>query len=316
MRARHVVAACAVAALFVGGSAQAFGWAGLWSTPDQRAERLLRQGRAQAAARLFRDPRRRAFAEIEARNYGAAAAQLQPFTDPLSQYDRGNALALAGRLAEAIDAYSAALRQTPPGSGLHRDALHNRALVERQLKSQPQHPPQPPQAAKDQSGKQGAAGKPGASGQNGASQKGGLQPQGAQSKAQGRSSPAAPRNGAGRGKAASRQNAGAAQNPAVAQKVAGRSSSGASPRPAANGQASHAAEPASAAARARRDAGLALGRTPRNPGGERSPPPRESERNLSLDEWLRFIPDNPGGLLRRKFMIEHLLQQERAGTGR
>jgi Ca-activated chloride channel family protein len=37
----------------------------------------------------------------------------------------------------------------------------------------------------------------------------------------------------------------------------------------------------------------------------------ESEQALALDQWLRWIPDDPAGLLRRKFMIEHMLKQQR-----
>jgi hypothetical protein len=38
---------------------------------------------------------------------------------------------------------------------------------------------------------------------------------------------------------------------------------------------------------------------------------KESEQQLALDQWLRWIPDDPAGLLRRKFMIEHMLKQQR-----
>jgi Ca-activated chloride channel family protein len=34
-----------------------------------------------------------------------------------------------------------------------------------------------------------------------------------------------------------------------------------------------------------------------------------SEQQLAQEQWLRQIPDDPGGLLRRKFMIEHLIRQ-------
>jgi hypothetical protein len=37
---------------------------------------------------------------------------------------------------------------------------------------------------------------------------------------------------------------------------------------------------------------------------------KESEQQLALDQWLRWIPDDPAGLLRRKFMIEHMLKQQ------
>jgi Ca-activated chloride channel family protein len=49
-----------------------------------------------------------------------------------AHYNRGNALALAGRLEAALDAYAAALDRSP---GM-RDALHNRALVREALAKQ------------------------------------------------------------------------------------------------------------------------------------------------------------------------------------
>ena len=40
------------------------------------------------------------------------------------------------------------------------------------------------------------------------------------------------------------------------------------------------------------------------------PPPPRSEQSLALDQWLRGIPDDSGELLRRKFMIEHMMKQQ------
>jgi Ca-activated chloride channel family protein len=41
--------------------------------------------------------------------------------------------------------------------------------------------------------------------------------------------------------------------------------------------------------------------------------PREppGEQELALEQWLRQVPDDPAGLLRRKFMLEHLRRQQR-----
>jgi Ca-activated chloride channel family protein len=36
-----------------------------------------------------------------------------------------------------------------------------------------------------------------------------------------------------------------------------------------------------------------------------------NEQQLALEQWLRQVPDDPAGLLRRKFMLEHLLRQKR-----
>lgn len=45
------------------------------------------------------------------------------------------------------------------------------------------------------------------------------------------------------------------------------------------------------------------------PGGNATPKPKPvSEKTLALDQWLRQIPDNPAGLLRRKFMIEYMMR--------
>jgi len=37
-----------------------------------------------------------------------------------------------------------------------------------------------------------------------------------------------------------------------------------------------------------------------------------TEKQLAQAQWLRSIPDDPGGLLRRKFMIEHYMRQQKA----
>ena len=35
-----------------------------------------------------------------------------------------------------------------------------------------------------------------------------------------------------------------------------------------------------------------------------------NEQALALEQWLRQVPDDPAGLLRRKFMLEHLMRQK------
>ncbi|HVS76898.1 MAG TPA: hypothetical protein VHE11_08190, partial [Steroidobacteraceae bacterium] len=49
-------------------------------------------------------------------------------------------------------------------------------------------------------------------------------------------------------------------------------------------------------------------------GGTRTPRQKpETEQQLALDQWLRQIPDSPAGLLRRKFLIEHMMKQQGGG---
>lgn len=111
-------------------------WRDLWQTPDQQGQRLLDTGHADAAAKTFRDPARRGYAAARAGDDARAARTLQGMDSAQAQYNRGNALARLGDLANALKAYDAALAKDPGMT----DARHNRELVERALKNKtPQH---------------------------------------------------------------------------------------------------------------------------------------------------------------------------------
>ncbi|VAW96337.1 Aerotolerance protein BatB / Aerotolerance protein BatC, partial [hydrothermal vent metagenome] len=40
-----------------------------------------------------------------------------------------------------------------------------------------------------------------------------------------------------------------------------------------------------------------------------------SEEQMAAEQWLRRIPDDPGGLLRRKFLYQYQQRAQREGTG-
>ena len=40
-----------------------------------------------------------------------------------------------------------------------------------------------------------------------------------------------------------------------------------------------------------------------------------SEEQIAAEQWLRRIPDDPGGLLRRKFLYQYQQRAQREGTG-
>lgn len=106
----------------------AFSLDNLWLRPDQQAAKLLDQQPALAAER-FADLQWRATALYLAEDYPAAAELFALFDSPAAHYNRGNALALAGLLAEAILAYQQALSQAPDMLA----AQYNLALVEEHL---------------------------------------------------------------------------------------------------------------------------------------------------------------------------------------
>ena len=278
-------------------------WDSLWRTPDQRAQQLLHQGRPAEAARLFQDPRRKAYAELQAGNFPQAAQDFAAFGDSDSQYNRGNALARAGRLQEAIKAYDTALARDPN----NRDARHNRDLVAKALQKQPPKP-QPP-SGKSQQGNTGQSGQ--------ADQKQGGRSAGTHndnaSKSPSGSAAQAGKPGQNTGSGAQAKPAGSGQ-PQNGQSQSGQpqSAQATPPTPApdrGNAGANGQQQPANDAAQARSDAAAAL--APQQPGRQAAPTGAVlSERQLAEEQWLRRIPDDPGGLLRRKFLIEHLIRQQ------
>lgn len=105
----------------------------LWRTQDQRGEAALRAGDPAAAARTYTDPRRKAYAELKAGDYLAAARRYEALDDAEAPYNLGNALARAGALRQALQAYDVALARDPGD----RHARRNRDLVAQAMQQQP-----------------------------------------------------------------------------------------------------------------------------------------------------------------------------------
>jgi Ca-activated chloride channel homolog len=280
-----LIGACLSAAA---GRALALDWSNIWTTPDQKAQGLLDSGHPLEAARLFSDSRRRAYAELQARHYADAARELKPFHDVDSEYNRGNALAREGDLRSALASYDAALEQAPDA----RDVRHNRDLIARALEQR--------------SGQQSASGTPqqggaGREDQNQNSQKGGSQSSSGQEKGGNRpGSPLGPQTG---GSSTGSANAGdeteqARRDAALAAELQRK---GNRENRSASGKAGTARGNQSGADLAGRPDASARGQA----FTDEWPPPK-SEQTLALEQWLRRIPEDPGGLLRRKFLIEHI----------
>src|SRR5690625_3444122 len=118
--------------------AQALDWSSLWLRPDQQGARLWQQGDPEAAARHFDDPAWRGSAWYRAGEHEAAAEAFAEDDSAPGHYNRGNALARAGHLEAALDAYDSALALRPDWP----EAVANRALVEQLLSSPPAGPQQ------------------------------------------------------------------------------------------------------------------------------------------------------------------------------
>lgn len=145
---------------------QAFEFRDLWLRPDQQGQRLLEQQRPAEAAEHFRDPQWQGLALYEAGQFEEAAKRFTLADSAAAYYNRGNALARAGELEAALDAYQQALEQQPQLP----QALANKALVEellRQRKNQSQNAQAPQEQPQEPSDDQSsAAGTPNSEGQD------------------------------------------------------------------------------------------------------------------------------------------------------
>lgn len=124
-------------------SATASSWEGLWRTPDQRASQALTEGDPKLAQELFRDPAWQAVAAYQAGDYKQAEELFGHDDSASGHYNRGNTLAAQGQFAEAIDAYDKALTHNPQlESARHNRDRATELLQQQQSEQSPSSAPQ------------------------------------------------------------------------------------------------------------------------------------------------------------------------------
>jgi Ca-activated chloride channel family protein len=216
--------------------ARAVSWDDLWARSDQQVARALEHGESARAASVARDPLWKGGALYRDRQYEEAADAFAESDEDTAHYNRGNSLARAGRLRDALSAYDTVLEANPR----HPDAVYNRALVVRLMEQ--------------------------------------LRQQSRQQQQQGGSSDEEHRGG-------NTQEDGSLEDQDTRD----------------------AMDQGQDAGRRRDDAGRDDAKTAAR---EQTPqplddPPLTAEEQQAMAQWLRRIPDDPGGLLRRKFQLEH-----------
>ncbi len=249
--------------------AQAFDWTTLWLNADQQGARLLQQDQYSEAAKAFDDPQWKAAAAYQAGDYGQAAKLLAPLSTADAHYNRGNALARAGNIEAAIVAYQACLTLQSD----HADALYNKKLLEEQKKKEKKQS-QKKQQGKNKDNKQGKQGKQGEQGNKG------------QQEGQGKQQPAEK-------SAVTKEEQQKKDQQAIAKQ--GKKDDG--KKKTEQQAVSHDKKP------------------------PQSPMPAEQhkindadalkkmEARQAYEQFIRRVPDDPGGLLRRKFLYQYQQQQ-------
>ncbi len=243
----------------------ALDWDDLWLRRDQQGQRAMDARDYAAAAELFDDPAWKAAAQHRAGDYRGALDSLEPLADAESNYNRGNALARLGRYHEAIAAYDRTLAERPG----HADAKFNKELLEKELERQQQQ-------QQDRETQQGQEEQQSRQGQDQQDQED--------------------------------------QTPGQEQQQAGQEQQNDQPRPPDTGERQDRADrnetpQPDTQEQAQRRQQQEQGEQARDEGPEqsmaRADDPRTAEEQQATEQWLRRIPDDPSGLLRRKFRYQY-----------
>ena len=277
-----------------GRKCEAMEWRDLWLRRDQQAAQALAANNPKEAASLFQSQPWKGVAEYRAGNYGEAATDFARGTGADDNYNSGNGLAKAGRLQEALAAYDQALRLEPGMA----DAAFNREQVAKAMQQQPPQPQQGQQGHQNQAGQQNQSGKgtQGQQGQPGMQEQQGRQGQQNQSGQVGQQQSGQ----AGQGLRPDNPGAEAGQKPNQPGEQPGRSGQ--------TDQKGEQARQLSAGTGSQGLAGRLGGEKPGEPGKEAKAAAAQRltpDQRQSLEQILRQIPDDPGGLLRRKFEYQY-----------
>ncbi len=241
-----------------------------WLTPDQAGQRTFEAGDFASAAQTFHAPAWRAASQYRAGQFAEMLETLGTPTNATDSYNRGNALARLGRFEEAIGEYERALKLAP---GLE-DAAHNRDLLREIVNRQHQNDePQTDEERAQQEREKQRQAQGQDQGENGEQGEGEAQARDAGRDTQMR--PPSPNDEPAESEQA--QEAGKRER-----------SQGQSEAQNANGADTQAAEE----------------KQPSEEAAELTAEGDE-ETKMATEQWLRQIPDDPGGLLRRKFQYQY-----------
>ena len=288
--------------LLVPPPAEAFSWSELWQTPDQQAAKAFTEKDYAGAAQQFQDQHWKASALYRAGKYSAAAELLSSPQSADDWYNQGNALAKSGDLPAALKAYQQALKLKPGDV----DTEFNKKLVEEALKQQQKQQNEKNQQNKN--GKQNKSGnkKKGENQQNKSADKQESSDAGDQSADQQQRSPSPSKNNS--------KNQG--QQKQSDEKNSKPQKGDSSPSAAAEkGQKAAEQPPEIAQKRAEKPSAKQAEPPPNSAASSADKTPETAEQRESR-LLLQQIPDDPGGLLRRKFLYQYRQRGQQPETDR
>ncbi len=258
----------------------AYEWQDLWQTPDQQAQQAFNQQQYDRAATQFQSPEWQAAAQYKAEKYQQAAETLQPLVQHSDDvyYNQATALAKAGQLEQALEIYQKALQLNPQ----HQDALYNKKLVEQALKKQQQDQKQDKDKQQADSAKQNQSddqdSKPSAQSHD-------------QQAQQDKQSEDSASDQANQDQKEQKQETDKAQQQAKNEQ-----------QKAAEAEQKDQAKQAESAQASKQQQDAQKESAQQQTDQEAND---DSEQKQAQEQWLKRIPDDPAGLLKRKFKYQY-----------
>jgi len=292
--------------------AMAFTMKDLWQRQDQQAHKALVDGDIESAVKLAQDPMRKGAAEYKQGNYEAAVENFDSAPGAEAAYNKGNALAKLGKYEEAIDAYDHALKVK---QGME-DAEYNKEVIEKLLQQQQDQQQQDQQQQNednDKSEKQGQDKQQGQQGkqdkQNGEDKD---QPSDANEK-QGESDS----EQSGKQKNNDNAFANAAEQAKQDNESSDKEKNEQGDMTAAEEQKgskeNEAKEESPSMAEAEQQEKAADDKS-NSAKAVTEAEQLSSEEQIAAEQWLRRIPDDPAGLLRRKLRYQYIQRGGQSGN--
>ncbi len=266
----------------------AFGWDDIWLRKDQQGQKLLEQQQTAAAAETFKDSQWRGSAYYQNGDFEKAEQQFSEQDTADSNFNRGNALAKSQKLEDAIAAYDRALELNPD----MEDAKANKALLEK-LKQQQEQEQKNQQGSDQQNQDQQSSDQKNQDQQGSNSQS--EQNQSSDNQQQNRDS---------------QQDQESSQNQEQqSQEQQEQEQQAADDTSAKDNQASNEQEKSAQSAEQQADDA--------EPSPESTMAAGESDKESdeALEQWLRKVPDDPSGLMKRKFNYQHNLRRKQYRDG-
>lgn len=262
--------------ILTGQKSQAMSWDDLWKRKDQQGAKALAENDPKRAAELFTSPQWKGIAEYQAGNYAEAADAFAQAESADDHYNRGNGLARSGKLEEAVEAYEQALQLDPE----MEDARINQELVEKLLQQQEQLKQQGDQNDDE-------------------NQESGNEEQSKDSKDNDHEDQPGEQDQQGVGDDQQEMSEGQQSDQSDGQDEQ-RDAAGLEEKPE---------DMEGSDEQGKQQEGLKKNEKPEDQLQETAPQLSDQsltgEEQQALEQWLRQIPDNPGGLLRRKFEYEY-----------